>query len=198
MGLSSKQVLTNDHDWSQQSLLHAATPLKQQKEPPLNCPRCDSLNTKFCYYNNYNRSQPRYYCKSCKRHWTKGGNLRNVPVGGARRNQKFKTTKKGGDNRELIKGIEDQTLSFPIPLPNFTSPSFISSSTSTYFNGGMQLSDGLVGGIEKSCSSGVTSTVMKATPSLMDSWSWDEFNTLISTDMEQPWGDHFEVIEQGI
>ncbi|KAK1263381.1 Dof zinc finger protein DOF3.5 [Acorus gramineus] len=46
------------------------------------CPRCDSSNTKFCYYNNYSLTQPRYFCKSCRRYWTKGGSLRNVPVGG--------------------------------------------------------------------------------------------------------------------
>ncbi|KAL2465070.1 Dof-type domain-containing protein [Abeliophyllum distichum] len=45
----------------------------------LKCPRCDSPNTKFCYYNNYNLSQPRHFCKSCRRYWTKGGVLRNVP-----------------------------------------------------------------------------------------------------------------------
>ncbi|XP_047968802.1 dof zinc finger protein DOF5.4-like [Salvia hispanica] len=54
----------------------------------LNCPRCDSLNTKFCYYNNYNLSQPRHFCKSCRRYWTKGGVLRNVPVGGGCRKTK--------------------------------------------------------------------------------------------------------------
>ncbi|XP_051139648.1 dof zinc finger protein DOF1.2 [Andrographis paniculata] len=47
-----------------------------------NCPRCASSNTKFCYYNNYSLSQPRYFCKGCRRYWTKGGSLRNVPVGG--------------------------------------------------------------------------------------------------------------------
>ncbi|KAL8166166.1 hypothetical protein V2J09_007665 [Rumex salicifolius] len=47
-----------------------------------NCPRCASANTKFCYYNNYSLAQPRYFCKSCRRYWTKGGSLRNVPVGG--------------------------------------------------------------------------------------------------------------------
>ncbi|CAA6658200.1 unnamed protein product [Spirodela intermedia] len=45
-------------------------------------PRCDSSNTKFCYYNNYSLSQPRHFCKACKRYWTRGGTLRNVPVGG--------------------------------------------------------------------------------------------------------------------
>nr|WDD38919.1 dof zinc finger protein [Fagopyrum tataricum] len=47
-----------------------------------NCPRCASTNTKFCYYNNYSLAQPRYFCKGCRRYWTKGGSLRNVPVGG--------------------------------------------------------------------------------------------------------------------
>ncbi|KAM5559309.1 dof zinc finger protein DOF3.5 [Rosa sericea] len=47
-----------------------------------NCPRCGCSNTKFCYYNNYSLTQPRYFCKGCRRYWTKGGSLRNVPVGG--------------------------------------------------------------------------------------------------------------------
>ncbi|KAK8583979.1 hypothetical protein V6N12_068231 [Hibiscus sabdariffa] len=59
----------------------------------LKCPRCDSLNTKFCYYNNYNLSQPRHFCKSCRRYWTKGGILRNVPVGGGCRKAKRTKTK---------------------------------------------------------------------------------------------------------
>ncbi|KAL5057114.1 hypothetical protein RYX36_028718 [Vicia faba] len=53
------------------------------------CPRCESTNTKFCYYNNYSLSQPRHFCKACRRYWTRGGALRNVPVGGGcRRNNK--------------------------------------------------------------------------------------------------------------
>ncbi|CAA7392206.1 unnamed protein product [Spirodela intermedia] len=54
----------------------------------LRCPRCDSSNTKFCYYNNYSLSQPRHFCKACKRYWTRGGTLRNVPVGGGCRKNK--------------------------------------------------------------------------------------------------------------
>ncbi|KAF3640037.1 putative ribonuclease H protein-like [Capsicum annuum] len=62
-------------------------------EPGLKCPRCDSSNTKFCYYNNYNLSQPRHFCKNCRRYWTKGGALRNVPVGGGcRRNKRNKSS----------------------------------------------------------------------------------------------------------
>ncbi|KAL0380495.1 UNVERIFIED_CONTAM: Dof zinc finger protein DOF3.1 [Sesamum angustifolium] len=59
----------------------------------LKCPRCDSTDTKFCYYNNYNLSQPRHFCKSCRRYWTKGGTLRNIPVGGgSRKNAKRGST----------------------------------------------------------------------------------------------------------
>uniref|UniRef100_A0A1D1ZFC1 Dof zinc finger protein n=1 Tax=Anthurium amnicola TaxID=1678845 RepID=A0A1D1ZFC1_9ARAE len=60
-------------------------------EAGLNCPRCDSTNTKFCYFNNYSLSQPRHFCKTCRRYWTRGGSLRNVPVGGGcRRNKRSK------------------------------------------------------------------------------------------------------------
>ncbi|PON96098.1 Zinc finger, Dof-type [Trema orientale] len=119
MGLSSKQVVISRDsglDWSQGLLLQQAQPTlqpppskpptssaaamrrqqqqnQQQQQPPpepLKCPRCDSANTKFCYYNNYNKSQPRHFCRTCKRHWTKGGTLRNVPVGGGRKNKRAK------------------------------------------------------------------------------------------------------------
>lgn len=54
----------------------------------LPCPRCNSMETKFCYYNNYNVSQPRHFCKNCQRYWTAGGTMRNVPVGAGRRKSK--------------------------------------------------------------------------------------------------------------
>lgn len=64
---------------------------QNQQQQPLKCPRCDSSNTKFCYYNNYSLSQPRHFCKACKRYWTRGGTLRNVPVGGGcRKNKRIK------------------------------------------------------------------------------------------------------------
>lgn len=34
-------------------------------EGGVSCPRCGSGDTKFCYYNNYNIKQPRYFCKVC-------------------------------------------------------------------------------------------------------------------------------------
>ncbi|KAL4569256.1 hypothetical protein LXL04_024892 [Taraxacum kok-saghyz] len=61
-------------------------------EQAVKCPRCDSTNTKFCYYNNYNLTQPRHFCKTCRRYWTKGGALRNIPIGGGCRKNK-KTSK---------------------------------------------------------------------------------------------------------
>lgn len=59
-----------------------------EKPPPRVCPRCTSDNTKFCYYNNYSVSQPRYFCKNCRRYWTHGGALRNIPIGGSCRKTK--------------------------------------------------------------------------------------------------------------
>ncbi|KAF8109168.1 hypothetical protein N665_0102s0073 [Sinapis alba] len=62
---------------------------------PLPCPRCNSIITKFCYYNNYNLLQPRYFCKSCRRYWTQGGTLRDVPIGGGtrrKRNRSFSSS----------------------------------------------------------------------------------------------------------
>ncbi|KAM0942594.1 putative transcription factor C2C2-Dof family [Dioscorea sansibarensis] len=67
--------------------------------PPIKCPRCDSTNTKFCYYNNYNLSQPRHFCKSCRRYWTKGGVLRNVPVGGGSRKSSSSKRSSSKDRR---------------------------------------------------------------------------------------------------
>ncbi|THF97811.1 cyclic dof factor 3-like [Camellia sinensis] len=63
---------------------------KTLKKPDkiLPCPRCKSMDTKFCYYNNYNVNQPRHFCKSCQRYWTAGGTMRNVPVGAGRRKNK--------------------------------------------------------------------------------------------------------------
>ncbi|CAM0883727.1 unnamed protein product [Alopecurus aequalis] len=83
-----------------------------------NCPRCDSPNTKFCYYNNYSLTQPRYFCKGCRRYWTKGGSLRNVPVGGGcRKNRRGKSSSARSDS---FSGVRDAAVfghgGFPGPL----------------------------------------------------------------------------------
>ncbi|MED6188699.1 hypothetical protein PIB30_117091 [Stylosanthes scabra] len=155
MGLSSKQVSSTGLDWNKallQSSQNLEIPSKistdmnmrkqqqqqqqqtqQQQQPmlePLRCPRCDSTNTKFCYYNNYNKSQPRHFCRACKRHWTKGGTLRNVPVGGGRKNKRptkkssthssntttttTVTTSDGGGGGKIM---EVQHQSLPLPPP---------------------------------------------------------------------------------
>nr|CAD1821060.1 unnamed protein product [Ananas comosus var. bracteatus] len=86
MGLSSNHVSGNTVMASQQQQ-------KCESEVPLRCPRCKSANTKFCYYNNYSKSQPRHYCRACRRHWTAGGVLRDVPVGGLRKSKRRRTSK---------------------------------------------------------------------------------------------------------
>lgn len=89
-------------------ILTCSRPIMERRlRPPhdqsLKCPRCDSTHTKFCYYNNYSLSQPRYFCKTCRRYWTKGGTLRNIPVGGGcRKNKKLSNSKKSSDNKMNI------------------------------------------------------------------------------------------------
>ncbi|XP_010277029.1 PREDICTED: dof zinc finger protein DOF1.5 [Nelumbo nucifera] len=61
---------------------------EKKPEKTIACPRCKSMETKFCYFNNYNVNQPRHFCKACQRYWTAGGTLRNVPIGAGRRKNK--------------------------------------------------------------------------------------------------------------
>lgn len=90
-----------------ESMLVCTKPQQEKKPRPQDeeqkCPRCDSANTKFCYYNNYSLTQPRYFCKSCRRYWTKGGTLRNVPVGGGcRKKQRSSSKRSSPDNQSLM------------------------------------------------------------------------------------------------
>ena len=103
------------------ALTTGAPPPEQEQ---LLCPRCDSTNTKFCYYNNYNFSQPRYFCKSCRRYWTQGGTLRDIPVGGgtrknAKRSRSSSTTTTHGTIISATNAVTTTTShnNFPIPLP---------------------------------------------------------------------------------
>ncbi|XP_057544260.1 dof zinc finger protein DOF1.4-like isoform X2 [Amaranthus tricolor] len=93
-GAVDQKITHQDFQQQQQVSQQQKTPSQQQlqqQQQGLRCPRCDSTNTKFCYYNNYSLSQPRYFCKACKRYWTRGGTLRNVPVGGGcRKNKRVK------------------------------------------------------------------------------------------------------------
>ncbi|XP_066334424.1 dof zinc finger protein DOF2.4-like [Miscanthus floridulus] len=62
-------------------------------EPGLKCPRCDSTSTKFCYFNNYSFAQPRHFCRNCHCYWTRGGALRDIPVGAPYRRRRAKGSK---------------------------------------------------------------------------------------------------------
>ncbi|XP_042519005.1 dof zinc finger protein DOF3.2-like [Macadamia integrifolia] len=83
---------------------------QQPPQQPQKCPRCESLNTKFCYYNNYSLSQPRYFCKTCRRYWTQGGTLRNVPVGGGCRKGKRSKRPSTSDNPPPTRSQNQQQL----------------------------------------------------------------------------------------
>ncbi|CAH2080523.1 unnamed protein product [Thlaspi arvense] len=85
------RVMEKPNHNQSQSQSHSQS--QSQSQEALKCPRCDSSNTKFCYYNNYSLSQPRHFCKACKRYWTQGGTLRNVPIGGSCRKNKKRSSK---------------------------------------------------------------------------------------------------------
>ncbi|KAK2981025.1 hypothetical protein RJ640_012184 [Escallonia rubra] len=103
----------------------AAKPGQMGAPPPepehLPCPRCDSINTKFCYYNNYNFSQPRHFCKGCRRYWTHGGTLRDIPVGGgSRKNAKRSRTNTTSTSSSAASALDYrhvQTAATPVFLP---------------------------------------------------------------------------------
>ncbi|XP_028782011.1 dof zinc finger protein DOF1.4 [Neltuma alba] len=118
MASSSSSSAANSHH--QRVMEKPNQELLQQQQEALKCPRCDSSNTKFCYYNNYSLSQPRHFCKACKRYWTRGGTLRNVPVGGGcRKNKRVKRPSCSSSASETHHNI------------NITTPSSNSSSSSS-------------------------------------------------------------------
>ncbi|KAJ4951826.1 hypothetical protein NE237_028658 [Protea cynaroides] len=90
--------------------------VRPQKEQALNCPRCNSTNTKFCYYNNYSLTQPRYFCKTCRRYWTEGGSLRNVPVGGgSRKNKRSSNSSSSSSSSKKMPDLNPSTSSSQNP-----------------------------------------------------------------------------------
>ncbi|KAH7667659.1 Zinc beta-ribbon-containing protein [Dioscorea alata] len=108
-----------EHQQQQQQQQQQEKKPKPNPETSVKCPRCESTNTKFCYYNNYSLSQPRYFCKGCRRYWTKGGSLRNVPVGGGCRKNK-KSSKRTQDHPLITSPLPPfPTNPNPNPNPNF-------------------------------------------------------------------------------
>lgn len=92
----------------------------------LPCPRCKSMETKFCYFNNYNVNQPRHFCKNCQRYWTAGGTMRNVPVGAGRRKNKNSIPQYHqvsvcetlpNAQKDYPNGIQQPVLAFGSPTP---------------------------------------------------------------------------------
>ncbi|CAH8383807.1 unnamed protein product [Eruca vesicaria subsp. sativa] len=90
---------------------------KARPQEKVNCPRCNSTNTKFCYYNNYSLTQPRYFCKGCRRYWTEGGSLRNVPVGGS-----SKKNKRPSSSSSNILQTTPSSLGLTTTLPDLNPP----------------------------------------------------------------------------
>ncbi|CAH8380756.1 unnamed protein product [Eruca vesicaria subsp. sativa] len=93
---------------------------KARPQEKLNCPRCNSTNTKFCYYNNYSLTQPRYFCKGCRRYWTEGGSLRNVPVGGSSRKNK-RSSSSSSSSSNILQTIPS-SLALTTTLPDLNPP----------------------------------------------------------------------------
>ncbi|KFK28228.1 hypothetical protein AALP_AA8G489000 [Arabis alpina] len=116
---SPKPIPKPDHRTSQTKKPPSSS-VSPQDQQTLKCPRCNSPNTKFCYYNNYSLSQPRHFCKSCRRYWTRGGALRNVPIGGGCRKTKKSIkpnsiTPSSSSQRFFSSIMEDSSKYFPPP-----------------------------------------------------------------------------------
>ncbi|KAK3211128.1 hypothetical protein Dsin_015834 [Dipteronia sinensis] len=111
----AKPATTNkEENQNPSSSRKTASTRPQEQQQVLKCPRCDSPNTKFCYYNNYSLTQPRHFCKTCRRYWTKGGALRSVPIGGGcRKNKKIKSSSRlSGDSKDSGSSSEIGGLKF--------------------------------------------------------------------------------------
>ncbi|GAB2301165.1 hypothetical protein Dimus_035198 [Dionaea muscipula] len=180
---------------------------QQQQSDPLKCPRCDSMKTKFCYYNNYNKSQPRHFCKDCKRHWTNGGTLRDVPIGGggSKKNYKRRRLKTSDTAAVANDSAGNFSSSFNGVNLNGSDQSGISISTGsassllqnhpdnylalTYFDtifmssSSSSLSDQLWPPMLPS----LTTTVMDMPQP--GNWDWEEIDKFRPTDLNIPWDD---------
>lgn len=79
---------------------------KTWKEPDsiLPCPCCNSMETKYCYYNNQNVSQPRKFCKSHLKNKKSDSRIRHINVSEAVRAVQINTAK--GLHDALLKDRE--------------------------------------------------------------------------------------------
>jgi hypothetical protein len=88
-------------------------------QPALKCPRCDSTNTKFCYFNNYSLTQPRHFCHACRRYWTRGGALRR-----AKRRTKPKAAIEAAGGMSLARSMapNSATAAMPAGMHEYSAP----------------------------------------------------------------------------
>ncbi|KAE9594976.1 hypothetical protein Lal_00041134 [Lupinus albus] len=121
----------------------------QRPQQPQQCPRCNSMNTKFCYYNNYNVAQPRHYCKTCRRYWTQGGTLRNIPIGGGCRKKKHVENSSSSRSEQLQQSrLQDMVVQTQQPnmttlVGKSTNPLLgMSPSTNPFYQGGAAAAGG--------------------------------------------------------
>ncbi|WRX17938.1 zinc finger protein [Theobroma cacao] len=80
----TKKTKTGKTDKEQSDATNSQKKTLKKPDKILLCPRCNSMDTKFCYYSNYNINQPHHFCKACQRYWTTSGTMRNMPVGAGR------------------------------------------------------------------------------------------------------------------
>ncbi|XP_066353932.1 dof zinc finger protein DOF5.8-like [Miscanthus floridulus] len=130
------------------------------------CPRCASRDTKFCYYNNYNTAQPRHFCRACRRYWTLGGSLRNVPVGGSTRKRPRPRPARS------TRAMTAAAVAAPMATPSTTTTTTTASAGGSPFaaspatllqgagGGGLLLSSLLLGSVSASAASALASPLL--------------------------------------
>lgn len=117
---SESMVIHSEKDLMSEVMVEVDTITRSRRslhpEEPLKCPRCNSVNTKFCYYNNNNLSQPRHLCKCCRRYWTIGGIIRGIPIGGTSRKCKLTEQQHFSKTPRLAKPATDSNSCVNLPL----------------------------------------------------------------------------------
>ncbi|KAF3789336.1 Cyclic dof factor 1 [Nymphaea thermarum] len=98
---SDKPTTNSDVEEQDEKMPKDIADKKHHRENVIPCPRCNSTDTKFCYFNNYNVNQPRHFCRKCQRYWTAGGSMRNIPVGAGRRKSKRRAERSSEDGESL-------------------------------------------------------------------------------------------------
>ncbi|KAE8659548.1 Mitochondrial ATP synthase subunit G protein, putative isoform 1 [Hibiscus syriacus] len=66
------------------------------------------------------RAPPRHFCKNCRRYWTKGGILRNIPVGGGTRKNTKRSSSSNNSNQPKR---QPNPATEPTPNPKLPDPS---------------------------------------------------------------------------